>query len=90
MSYYFQLEDAICTILTTTKLHKELLFTILEYLQINHSNIKLIGCNEYAHTLTKSITIFYLQCRMYFACDIENAAREKNKKQKNLAKQSKL
>lgn len=32
--------------------------------------------------IAKSIITFYLQCRMYFACTVENTGREKNKNKK--------
>lgn len=40
-----------------------------------------------AYTLTKNITSFYLQFRMYFSCD---KRMQQEKKATNLAKQSKL
>ena len=76
----FQLEDAICSILSKTKIQRNVLFLILDHLKTDRFKIKLLGCEEHANTLTKNITIFYIQSRMSFSCNIENARREKNKK----------
>lgn len=50
-------------------------------------HINLLGYNEHTSTnaLNKNIITFYLQSRMYFLRDAENATREKNKKQKKFS-----
>lgn len=50
------------------------------------TSIPITECKEHAPEITRCIIIFYLQCRMYFACNEANSIREKNKMHNNLSK----
>ena len=80
------LENIFTETLSTTSLHRDITFDIIESLYKTHLSFVIVGCKQHKYELTKKIVKFYVLTRMHFHLKGTNKFEEQKRKRMKLLK----